>query len=154
MNRNKVAWIYLMISVVLLIALITINFVNYAGVVSLGTYFPFLIIMQVLFYKIRKYTSALLILNTSIILTILVAYVLIFPSYDYEDGKALIEIEVGQDLLDFIDVEHKTVPTTDKGKFLYRNSNYYYKVVHLSNEQFYSVDPITGKVFKLNEPFY
>lgn len=110
--------------------------------------------MQVLFYKIRKYTSVLLILNTTIILTFLFAYVLIFPSYDYEEGKILIEKEVELDILDFIDVEHKTVQTTDKGKFLYRNLNYYYKVVHLSNEQFYSVDPITGKVFKLNEPFY
>ncbi|MBE4909933.1 hypothetical protein IMZ08_18005 [Bacillus luteolus] len=154
MNSNKVAWICLVISVIVLISLITINFVLYAGVVSLGTYFPFIIIMQVLFYKIRNYTIGLLILNTTIILTFLVVYLSIFPSFDYEEGKNLIEKEVGQDNLNFLEVDYKTVPTTDNNQFLYRNLNYYYKIAHLSSEQFFSVDPITGKVFKLNRPFY
>jgi hypothetical protein len=151
--KIKVVSIILIISVLLFVTVVTVNFILYAGVVSLCSYFPLLILVQLL-YGIRKHNKFLLLLNTTLIIFCLVFYLTTLPSYNYEDGKTLLEEEIGEVNLDFIDVEYKTIPITDKNLLLYRNVNYYYGINHLETKKFYTIDPITGQVFELEEPFY
>ncbi len=157
MSTKNAALLLFIISLSLLIIIILLNYIAYAGVISLWFFIALLTVGLTLLWSEIKSNSKknFVVINVIILIIVPIIFVQTIPAYTYEEGKLLVTNKIGEeDNIKFIEVDYKTIPTTDKKILFHINRNYYYQVYSKGDNIFFTVDPITGQVFKLNERFY
>ncbi|RCX17217.1 hypothetical protein DFR58_108111 [Anaerobacterium chartisolvens] len=153
MRNKKLAKL---LPVIFFVELVVIHLVDslFYGVIKTWLFDIAIILLLLFFVFIKEFGKWKFIGFT--VLLVLIPFLFIFnlPSTTYEGGKVIVQNEISSDEITFISTNYKLIPTTPL-KSWFINDYYYHYEVEVSREiLFYTVNPITGITFQLEEDFF
>ncbi len=160
---KKWNWILFFMTIVLCIVIFYINYKYYAGVIGMG-FFSQLIGLS-LFYSVyglfkKEKCRRINFVNGGIITLIIIMFVIAIPDYTYKESRQIVASDyLGQKNTDTVDMpilDKKTVPTNSSSSWFLYDQLYYVGIKDDQQNQmlYYAVDPIQGRILKLDQPFW
>ncbi|WP_139822669.1 hypothetical protein [Tuberibacillus sp. Marseille-P3662] len=159
---RKWNWVLFVLTIILCVAIFYINFSYYAGVIGMG-FFGGLLGLSLFFgvyglFK-KKKSRRILFVNGGIIALIIIMFIIAIPRYTYDDARQIASSHyVNQRNTDSVvmPILDKTVPSKSHFSWLLNNRLYYVGIKDDQENQIihYVVDPVQGKLTKLDEPYW